>query len=346
MGNKDQYGLAGLIAGVTRFNIKIGEHTDPSVLMLETEVLAALEAVPVPPDLVEALKGARETILHLINQRWSEVEGTDSEWTAEIDAAITLCQAQAAQIGFTATDGQRLLRRSDVEGVCDDPDLCFHSEGSVARCGPCAVKIAARDGVTLNEYTRSNPQAMRLRRELIAAEAKVEELAAQMKGLEAERDGLLSTWAESRKRHLTAEAEAHACGAERERWKERAEAAEADLHGPISALTAADRANITAHLSPDLAPAARLPSRNSVMMDWVKVSNEAATLRAENERLRGERDRQYDENVHRIAEQAKAEGERDALRAKVERLRGALEKINVGEGWAAQIARAALEGKA
>jgi hypothetical protein len=35
----------------------------------------------------------------------------------------------------------------------------------------------------------------------------------------------------------------------------------------------------------------------------------------------------------------------DALEAadEIERLRAALEKINVGEGWAAQIARAALE---
>ena len=33
------------------------------------------------------------------------------------------------------------------------------------------------------------------------------------------------------------------------------------------------------------------------------------------------------------------------LAAEIERLRAALRKINVGEGWAALIARAALEGK-
>lgn len=56
---------------------------------------------------------------------------------------------------------------------------------------------------------------------------------------------------------------------------------------------------------------------------------ELATLRAEVEKLTGERDRQYDENVSLIATN--------------ERLRAALGKINVGEGWAAQIARSALE---
>jgi hypothetical protein len=34
--------------------------------------------------------------------------------------------------------------------------------------------------------------------------------------------------------------------------------------------------------------------------------------------------------------------ERDALKAKVELLREALEHLDVGEGWAAQVARAAL----
>lgn len=37
----------------------------------------------------EALKGARETILDLKNARWSEAEGTDAEWVAEIDAALS-----------------------------------------------------------------------------------------------------------------------------------------------------------------------------------------------------------------------------------------------------------------
>lgn len=87
------------------------------------------------------------------------------------------------ETAFTATDGQRLLRKIDVIGVCDDPDLCFDSEGSVARCGPCAVKIAARDGVALNEYTRSNPQAMRLQRELSAAEAQIAALTARVERL-------------------------------------------------------------------------------------------------------------------------------------------------------------------
>lgn len=41
----------------------------------------------------------------------------------------------------------------------------------------------------------------------------------------------------------------------------------------------------------------------------------------------------------------KAVDELASLRSDNERLRAALEKINVGEGWAALIARAALEGE-
>lgn len=74
---------------------------------------------------------------------------------------------------FTVSDGQRLLQKRDVAGVCDDPDLCFENVGSTARCGPCAAKLAAKAGIELNQYTASNPQAMRLQRELAATQAKL-----------------------------------------------------------------------------------------------------------------------------------------------------------------------------
>lgn len=49
-----------------------------------------------------------------------------------------------------------------------------------------------------------------------------------------------------------------------------------------------------------------------------------SALRAENERVKAERDRQYDENVHRIVEQTKAEAERDRLQAELARMRDRL----------------------
>jgi hypothetical protein len=49
--------------------------------------------------------------------------------------------------------------------------------------------------------------------------------------------------------------------------------------------------------------------------------------------LTAERDRQYDENVHRIFMQAKAETERDALQADNARLREALTVDPWGLGW-------------
>lgn len=39
-------------------------------------------------DLMEALVAAREVILSLKNARWSEVEGSDSDWVGFIDAAL------------------------------------------------------------------------------------------------------------------------------------------------------------------------------------------------------------------------------------------------------------------
>lgn len=75
---------------------------------------------------------------------------------------------------FWMTDGQRLLHRDEARTVCETVDLCFeHGQHAVARCGPCAAKLAARAGVEVQWYTASNPEAMRLRRELAAAEAKL-----------------------------------------------------------------------------------------------------------------------------------------------------------------------------
>lgn len=56
------------------------------------------------------------------------------------------------------------------------------------------------------------------------------------------------------------------------------------------------------------------PSRNSLRIAETIVKEFGADLaaaRAENERLTKERDAQYEENVHRIAMQAKAEADRD-----------------------------------
>jgi len=44
--------------------------------------------------LLEALRAARQTVLDLKNSRWSEVEGSDEEWVAEIDAAIAKATGQ------------------------------------------------------------------------------------------------------------------------------------------------------------------------------------------------------------------------------------------------------------
>lgn len=56
----------------------------------------------------------------------------------------------------------------------------------------------------------------------------------------------------------------------------------------ITELTDQDRANIIAHLSPELIPSGPLPSPNSVMMDWVHLRNALADRDREIERLKAE----------------------------------------------------------
>lgn len=51
-------------------------------------------------EMLEALKDARQTIIDLKNSRWSECEGSDDDWTGDIDAIIAKAgEALAAQGG-------------------------------------------------------------------------------------------------------------------------------------------------------------------------------------------------------------------------------------------------------
>ena len=69
--------------------------------------------------------------------------------------------------------------------------------------------------------------------------------------------------------------------------EEQIAALRAERDGPINNLTETDRNNIVAHLSYELEPTGLLPNRNSIMMDWVMLKNEATTLRAKVARLEG-----------------------------------------------------------
>lgn len=50
--------------------------------------IATGHLIAAAPDLAEALVEAREVILSLKNSRWSEAEGSDSDWVGFIDAAL------------------------------------------------------------------------------------------------------------------------------------------------------------------------------------------------------------------------------------------------------------------
>ena len=84
----DAYAMQDCIKGLTkeRDNWKeeyISISKDLSLLLHENdELMTKLEVA------VDALKGSRETILQLINSRYSEVEGTDEDWVGDIDDTI------------------------------------------------------------------------------------------------------------------------------------------------------------------------------------------------------------------------------------------------------------------
>ena len=233
--------LAALLDGVPRYSFT-GKKLQETGWMHEDAVLAALEAVPVPPDLVEAGK-----------------------------VAGRLENADPFQFPFSAADAE-LAAAATIRAL-------------IAQNAAQAAQIAG-----LEVYQK------------IAAEA--ERVAAYEK-----------------ERAEAAEAEAHACGAERELWKDRAEAAEAE------------RDNLSDNL--ELERALTDGAHRRAKAAEAKV----AELTKERDEHRANWDRAFNRN-------AALDEENTTLQAEVERLRGALQKINVGEGWAAQIARAALEGKA
>ena len=84
----------------------------------------------------------------------------------------------------------------------------------------------------------------------------------------------------------------------------------------------------------------RLSSQNTGEMKALIERQEMALIR-----LRNELHIAQEWSARVIAGRDQDTAEITALRAENERLRAALEKINVGEGWAALIARAALEEK-
>lgn len=73
---------------------------------------------------------------------------------------------------FTMTDGQRLLRRSDVEDICPSKELCF-AYGNNVRCGPCGVKQSQMHGVVTDTSIPFSPGEYRLKRRVRAAETEI-----------------------------------------------------------------------------------------------------------------------------------------------------------------------------
>lgn len=61
---------------------------------LESEQIANARLIAAAPDLLAALKDARDTIHMLVNSRGFECEGTAEEWTVDFDAAIARAEGR------------------------------------------------------------------------------------------------------------------------------------------------------------------------------------------------------------------------------------------------------------
>ena len=68
-------------------------------------------------------------------------------------------------VDFTLTDCQRLLRKQDVDGICQHSDMCFEYS-NVVRCGPCGIEQARRAGVETDRSLPNLPEVSRLNREI------------------------------------------------------------------------------------------------------------------------------------------------------------------------------------
>jgi hypothetical protein len=78
----------------------------------------------------------------------------------------------ADAVRFTMQDHQRLLRQKDVEDICPSQDLCFEYSDTV-RCGPCAIRQAAKSGVETDHELPFAPEQYRLQRKLKSTEGDV-----------------------------------------------------------------------------------------------------------------------------------------------------------------------------
>lgn len=120
-------------------------------------------------------------------------EAEDCDFLKE--AALAAAPASAEPVltdaeRFTMQDHQRLLRQSDVEGICQSPTMCFEYSDR-ARCGPCAIQQAAKHGVETDNTLPFAPEQYRLQRKLKAAPEAI-----RSAGLKA-RDALLERMAGS-----------------------------------------------------------------------------------------------------------------------------------------------------
>ena len=125
----------------------------------------------------DRLRDENDTLLrnYAIALRHHEKAGREARSAAE--AARAEADVLRNSVEFTLTDGQRLLRVSDVEEVCPHVEDCFYHSDTV-RCGPCGIRRAAALGVATNEGIPNLPEVSRLRRALAASERELDELRA------------------------------------------------------------------------------------------------------------------------------------------------------------------------
>ncbi len=271
----------------------------------------------------EALEGARETILELIRARGSEAEGSDDEWVADIDAAIAAfdkaLEAEEAEPQLVSEFARINEMLDEGQGDDDGPSILpkfAPGMSVVAKVESCLHLLEKRRDVIAAQAGadwRDDPSADErwnagcdFAMEQLCAVLKVDPQAVNWDAATETLDGDVQAVLHS---ILTAAAPALPQGDSAgliARLRDKWQHSEEDCYAAADALEAAE---------------ARAVEAEQWMERAAQMDNE--------------------KTVQVVDANLRAEAAERQLAAAME----ALEKINVGEGWAALIARAALTGE-
>lgn len=96
---------------------------------------------------------------------------------AKLTAQIAAMQAE---VGRLKADWGRLIHKDEAAAVCRSGVECCFEYGDTVRCGPCGIDLAKLAGVEPDMTKPQLPEVSRLKRQLAAMQAAIEQAAEEM----------------------------------------------------------------------------------------------------------------------------------------------------------------------